>query len=325
MKIKIILWLVMVAILMSCVGCGQEAPLTRSWVALDTAVSVTLYDQEAPLEKLDECVELVKRYEALFSRTNPDSDISRINAAGGEWVTVAPETVTLLQKAVKLGEQTDGAFDITVAPVMDLWDFTGDNPALPGEDALKQATALVDYTGIEIDGERVRLKHPGMALDVGSIAKGYIADQLGITLWKSLDDGSIIDLGGNIFAVGKKNGQPFEVGIRDPLDKDKLAGTLSVTHTAVVTSGVYERGFDLDGVRYHHLLDPATGYPVQNGLASVTVRATSATEGDALSTACFVLGEEKGMKLIEKYAHLKAEVLFIRQDGTQIASSGFWK
>lgn len=316
-------WAGLMAVLLCCLsGCGDTSPRSRSAVALDTAITITLYDSAADETILDECIAKVAEYEALFSRTDPDSDIGRINAAGGEWVTVSPETREMLEQALALCEKTDGALDITIAPVTALWDFTADTPALPDQAALTAAVALVDYTQVDIEGNRVRLAHPQAALDLGGVAKGYIADRLGDYLREQGVAGAIIDLGGNILTVGDKQGKDFTVGIRDPLDPSGLAATLSVGETAVVTSGSYERGFTLDGVRYHHILDPHTGCPVQNELASVTIKSEQAILGDMLSTACFVMGEEQGLPLIEQMEGVEA--LFIREDGTQTATTGFY-
>lgn len=304
-------------------GCANAQPRSRSAVALDTTVTVTLYDPSADEAVLEGCMERIRDYEALFSRTLPDSDIGRINAAGGDWVTVSQETRDMLEQALTVCRQSEGAFDITIAPVTVEWDFTASPPQLPDQAALAGAVALVDYTQVEIEGDRVRLAHPQAALDPGGVAKGYIADRLGDYLREQGVDGAVVDLGGNILTVGSKQGKAFTVGVRDPLDETALAATLRVTDTAVVTSGSYERGFALDGVRYHHILDPATGYPVQNGLVSVTIKSEQAMLGDMLSTACFVMGEERGLAFIGQMEGVEA--LFIREDGTQIASAGFFE
>ncbi|MGI6263961.1 MAG: FAD:protein FMN transferase [Acutalibacteraceae bacterium] len=311
------------AALAVCSGCAAPAkPVSRTAAALDTVVTVSLYDP-ANEALLDGCLEKIAAYERLFSRTVADSDVSRINASGGEWVTVSPDTAALLQAALKTAGDSGGAFDITVAPAMDLWDFTADDPRLPAADALAQAVEHVDYTAIEIDGDRVRLHDPAAAIDLGGAAKGYIADRLGDYLRGQGVKGALIDLGGNVLAVGDKKGTPFSVGVRDPRDENGLAATLAVRDRSVVTSGVYERGFTLNGKRYHHILDPATGWPVDNGLASVTILSDESLTGDLLSTACFVMGEEKAKLWIEQTDGVDA--LFIRVDGTQSATSGFYK
>lgn len=317
-------WLIGLMIGLICLsGCRGSTPRSRSAVALDTAITITLYDEDADEALLDDCIRKVKEYEELFSRTVDGSDIDRINKAGGEWVAVSPETKAMVEEALSVCQKTDGALDITVGRVTELWDFKAADPTLPSADDLIKAVASVDYTQVEIQGERLRLTDPQAALDMGGIAKGYIADRLGDYLLEQGVDGAVIDLGGNILTVGQKEGKPFAIGVQDPHNEGELIATLSVADRAVVTSGSYERGFTKGGVRYHHILDPKTGYPVQNGLASVTILCEEAVTGDMLSTACFVLGEEKGMALIEQTEGVEA--LFVRDDGTTVSTNGFYK
>ena len=158
-------------------------------------------------------------------------------------------------------------------------------------------------------------------MDLGAVAKGYIADRLAAVLRDNGVTSALINLGGNIYALGDKDGADWKIGIQSPRDGTALAATVRVQNKSVVTSGIYERGFEQDGVWYHHILDPKTGRPVQNGLASVTIVSDSSAEGDALATACFVLGEEKGIELIRRMPGVQA--LFIREDGTQTRTEGF--
>ena len=304
-------------------GCTpQHQPLTRSAVALDTAVTISLYDDTADTTILDTCMERIERYEALFSRTRPDSDISRLNAAEGQWVAVSPDTRALIERALTICRESGGALDITVEPVTSLWNFTTENPVVPDKAALNEAVRHVGYDAVEIQEDRVRLTDPRAGLDVGGVAKGYIADQLRIYLQEQHVAGALINLGGNVLAVGDKWGDAFQIGLRDPQEANALLDTVSVRNRSVVTSGCYEREFEQDGVRYHHILDPATGYPVNNGLAAVTIVSDESMMGDMLSTACFVLGEEKGLPWIEQMDGV--DVLFVREDGQTTASSGFY-
>ena len=177
---------------------------------------------------------------------------------------------------------------------------------------------MVDYRNLSIDGRIVTLKKG--SVDLGGIAKGYIADRVAAVLKEQGVRSALVDLGGNIVTVGNKAGQPFRIGIKDPADPASLCAVLDGQDVSIVTSGIYERGFDQDGVRYHHLLDPATGMPVQNTLASVTVVCKNSADADALSTACFVMGEEQGIALIESLSD--TEALFIRRDGEIRSTSG---
>lgn len=302
-------------------GCSADAqPLSRTGFALDTVVTVSLYDRrDASL--LDACFAQIAHCEALFSRTKEGSDVWNLNHAGGAWTPVAQETAALLRTAKSLAALTQGAFDPTIAPASALWDFTAESPALPDPGLLAEAASHVDYTCLEVEDGRARLTDPQAAVDLGGIAKGYIADRLAALLRENGVESALIDLGGNIFALGQKSGKDWRIGIRDPADSGGTAAVAAAADQAVVTSGIYERGFDLGGVRYHHLLNPADGMPVHNGLAAVTVICADSAQADALSTACFVLGEQEGTALIESLGETQA--LFIRRDGTMTATAGF--
>lgn len=303
-------------------ACGKtpEAPLSRSGFFLDTAVTLSLYHaRDAAV--LDAAFQRISTWEALFSRTLEGSDVWNINRAAGQAAAVSPDTLALIRIALSFAEKTDGALDITIAPVSTLWDFTAESPRPPDAQALREAAAHVNWRGVLCKENTVQLADPAMALDLGAVAKGYIADRLAAWLREQGVTSALLDLGGNIYALGGKDGGDFTVGIRDPADRGRLAATVRVRDTSVVTSGIYERNFTLDGTLYHHILDPSTGLPVDNGLASVTILSEQSVYGDALSTACFVLGEEKGMALIESLPD--TEALFICRDGVQKRSSGF--
>lgn len=296
-------------------GCARtDRPLTRCTVAMDTTVTVTLYDR-ADEELLTGCFDRLADYERCFSRTRADGEIAALNAAGGREVTLSADTRALLARGQDYGALTGGALDITIGAASALWDFEAQ--AVP--DAAALAAARVDYRALELTETGARLPE-GMAVDLGAIAKGYAADGLADYLRSAGVSSALLDLGGNIYALGEKAGEPFAVGIRDPLTEDALAAVVRVSDCAVVTSGTYERGFVRDGVTYHHILDPATGWPVDNGLLSVTVVCADATEADALSTACFVRGLEDGLALVE--ARDGVEALFIDTDGALHSSSG---
>ncbi len=309
-----LVWIAMAVVILF-TGCGvQPTQTVRTDFALDTVVRVTVYDATAADAQtaLDACFAELTRLESLLSATVAGSDVDRINRAAGQTVTVSPETAQVLQLSQQIAAQSGGAFDITVRPLSVLWDFTAEQPTVPSEQAIAQATAQVDYRQLSVEGQQVTLS--GGAIDLGGVAKGYIADRLREILVQQGIASALIDLGGNIVVLGDKEGADFRIGIKDPADTTALAKVLEVRDRSVVTSGTYERGFTVDGVRYHHLLDPKTGMPVQNGLASVTVIAESSATADALSTACFVLGEQKARELIAQFSD--TDVLFIYEDGT---------
>ena len=312
----------MLAALMLCGGCTAERPLTKfSEIGfyLDTVITLTAYTENGQVLKdaLEEC----GRYEQILSRTVEGSDVWRINHANGAPVEVSDDTVAILRCAGRISELSCGAFDVTIAPASTLWDFTSGAAVLPDADELARAAELVDYTRMTLEGNTVTLP-AGMMIDLGGIAKGYIADQVKSWLAERGVKHAILSFGGNVVTIGKKpDGTDWKVGIQDI---SKPTGDYSmVTRSAdssTVTSGIYERGFDLDGVRYHHLLSAETGWPVQNELAAVTILSESSMEGDALSTAAFVLGTENGLKLIESLEGVEA--IFVARDRSVTLSSG---
>ena len=310
------------AMILLCGGCDAEKELPKvSEVGfyLDTVITLTAYtdDRQALKDALNEC----GRYEQLLSRTVEGSDVWRINHADGKPTEVSDDTAAILRCAAEISEKSEGAFDVTIAPVSTIWDFTSGEAALPDAEALAKAAALVDYTKVGLEGNTVTLP-AGMMIDLGGIAKGYIADRVKAYLAERGVKHAILSFGGNIVAIGKKpDGKDWKVGIQDI---DKPTGEymmVAANHGgSTVTSGIYERGFDLDGVRYHHLLNPKTGWPEQNELASVTILSESSMEGDALATAAFILGTEKGLELIESLDGIEA--VFIARDRKVTFSSG---
>ncbi len=310
---------VMGCLLLFLCGCHTETSLpSRTGFALDTVVTITVYDagQAKAETALSAAFSEIERLESLLSVTRESSDVVRLNTANGQPITVSEETAEVLSLALHYAQVSDGALDITIRPVSQLWDFSAET--IPNAQALQQAVSLVNYHNLATDGQTVTLTEG--AVDLGGVAKGYIADRVAAVLKEQGVRAALVDLGGNIVAVGNKAGQPFRIGIKNPSSPDSLCAIVEGCDVSVVTSGIYERGFDKDGVRYHHLLDPSTGMPVQNSLASVTVVCQRSADADALSTACFVLGEERGMALIESLPD--AEALFVRRDGTMQGTSG---
>lgn len=308
-------------------GCkSQTEPLSRSGIYFDTTVTLTIYGAEKETDReglLDACFSMCEDYEELLSRTVEGSDIYRINHSAGEPTEVSEETAALIGKALEYSRLTDGVFDCTIAPLSELWNFRGEDPQKPDGPALERALSHVGYENVTIEGTTVTLKDPEAALDLGGIAKGYIADRLNGFLEKSGVTGALIDLGGNILALGEKaDGQPFRVGIRRPFSggNDSIAA-VELRGQSLVTSGVYERCFEEDGVLYHHLLNPEDGFPFTNGLLSVTILCPSSADADALATCCFGLGQEAGLRLIESLKD--TEALFITEDYELHTSSGF--
>lgn len=313
----------LLALLLLASGCGKSDPpvYTDTAFLFDTVVTITLYggSQEILQQAFDRC----RHYENLLSRTIETSDIGRINRAKGAPVTVDPESAQLIDRGLYFGELSGGLFDITICPASSLWDFTSgrENPKTPDAAALAEAVKRIDYHRVKVSENTVTAE-PGTELDLGGIAKGYIADRIAGFVKEKGVKSALVNLGGNVIVVGSKpDGNDFTVGIRKPFDPaGGLAGTLRVRNKTVVTSGTYERYFIADGTLYHHLLDPATGMPVQNELDSVTIVTDSSADADALSTICFIMGREKGTALIE--SRPDTEAIFIAKSGELSYTSG---
>jgi thiamine biosynthesis lipoprotein len=249
--------------------------------------------------RAEEAIEAARResgrLERLLSRFLSGSDVSRVNrAAGGAMVPVAEETMRLLERAAEVSQLTGGCFDATVAPLSDLWDYR--RAQVPSPEAVARARALVNWRDVALDPEKktARLNRPGQAIDLGGIGKGYAGDVLMALMKRYGVRSALANFGGGLSALGARpDGSAWRVGIRHPR-ADGLIGALEVADLAVVTSGDYERCFFAGGRRYHHLIDPGAGVPADSGLVSVTVVAERGVDADALSTAAFVGGLERG-------------------------------
>lgn len=274
----------------------RTARFSGSEFTMDTLVTVTVYGPGAA-EHAKAALAEFQRVDKLLSAYRAESDIGRINAAAGrEPVRVSRETTGLVALSLKFAALSGGKFDPSVGPLVRLWGIGQGRTAPPTPDEVEAARGLVDYRRVMVDQveHRVYLPQAGMALDLGGVAKGYAAERAGALLRRRGVRFALIDAGGNIVALGTRpDGRPWRIGLRHPRKSGEVLGVLSVVDRAVVTSGDYERYFEYQGRRYHHLLDPATGYPA-GGAQSVTVVARSSTLADLLSTAAFVLGPEQG-------------------------------
>ncbi len=298
------------------------APQTE--FVLGTVCTINLYDKGTQAVYA-EIFDRLREIEAILSANRDDTNIALINSNAGQTATAAkPETLYVLSAALRYSEKTNGRFDPTIGPLVKLWNIGTEYAAVPSQEDISMRLALINYRNVKIDekAQTVFLTKPGMKIDLGAIAKGYAADQIAEIIEKYHISRAIVDLGGNILAIGeKKPGVPWKIGIRDPeTEKGGSILALDIRNEAVVTSGVYERYFIENGKRYHHILDPATGFPVENGLLSVSIISPKSIDADALSTSVFLLGENAGARFIETLPDTDA--IFIDQNRKVYVTSG---
>ena len=274
---------------------------------------------------LNEAFQIVEDIERRMSTIIPDSEISIVNNNSGIMpVKVSDDILFLIEESIAYSEITGGKFDISVGPLVKLWNIGNIDAKVPEEAEIRQKLSFVDYTDIEISllNSTVFLRNKGMMLDLGGIAKGYAADKVRDYL---LDHGvmyAIINMGGNVLVIGENpEERPWNIGIQDPFKPGgTVMGIVKAADETIVTSGVYERYFIEDDVHYHHILDTNTGYPLDNGLVSVTIITNSSTKADALSTGIFALGLEKGMEMVETMDDVDA--IFITENSGVFVSTG---
>lgn len=306
-------------------------------IAMDTAMLITTYGERS-VSAAYAAEDVIRDLDAKLSRTNEDSEVSRLNRAAGEEAEVGRDLYFLLAAASSFSAETEGAFDITIAPVASAWGFAGDQFRTPSQEELDALLELVDYGEVRCppspgtSGRLTAALGPGQSIDLGGVAKGYAAGKLVEVLREYDIPRANISLGGNVLAWGDRpDGTPWRVGIQDPArpdDKTAFAGILELTDAFAVTSGGYQRYFERDGKRYHHILDPATGYPADNGLASVTVTAPVGSPEqwngamcDAYSTALFVMGEERALDFWRDHKN-DFELVLVTEDGRVVVTEG---
>jgi thiamine biosynthesis lipoprotein len=290
-------------------------------VAMGTAIEITLIgdDEERANKAVLQAFQEIKRIETLMSPWLDSSDVTRINrSAGKEWVKVSPETMEVIKKAQEISELSEGGFDITVGPLTELWRKAREKKTPPSIEDVKGKLDLVNFKNIGIDPEgKVLLKKEGMAIDLGGIAKGYGVDRAFDVLMSLGYKNLIVNAGGDLRVGGLKNNQPWSIGIQNPRESQKLLARISVSDMAVATSGDYEKFFIYEGKRYHHIFNPRDGFPTE-GCQSVTILYKDGMTADALATAVFVLGPEKGYALCQKLDGV--ECLIVDKEGKIIFS-----
>ena len=300
----------------------SQEPISATEIKLNTAVTVTIYDSQ-DRDLLTECMNLCDKYEKIFSRTASDSELYQLNhrelapVDGTEdTYQVSDSLAELVSEGLNYSEMSEGAFDIAIEPLTSLWDFTAEDPQVPEDSLIQAALSKCDYHNISVDKDKneITLKTDDTAIELGAIAKGYIADRLKDYLVSQNVKSAIINLGGNVLCIGEKpDNSAFKIGIQKPFaDRSETIAVMDIRDKSVVSSGIYERCFEQDGTLYHHLLNPKTGYPYDNGLIAVTIISDQSVDGDALSTTCFALGLENGMKLAESLDDVQA--FFVTSD-----------
>lgn len=332
-------------------GAERDQECSVTGFAFDTVYTITIY-QGGNQEMLDQCVAKCAEYEQIFSRTLETSELYRVNLLselfgkqdiaavdrleqedplpkyevqedGALEVDLSEPLAELVAAGIEYGAVSKGEFDITIAPVSRLWNFTADHPKLPEQSDIARALPYVDYHTVIVQKQCIRFRQPGTELDLGGIAKGYIADQLKKYLVSEGVDSALINLGGNILCIGgKPDGSDFRIGIQHPFaDRNETIATVAIQGQSVVSSGIYERYFTDQDQMYHHILDPETGYPKENDLMAVTIVSDQSVDGDGFSTSCFGLGLDEGMQLINRTKGITA--VFITKDEKLHYADGF--
>lgn len=325
---KSLIWLLLPAVMLT--GCGnapaeptENIPTEAEQLdlfAMDTYMNLKVYSENGRAV-LQEASERITELEHAFSVTLPESDVFRINAAGGASVEVGKDTAEVIRSAMAFGIESGGALDITIYPLLRAWGFTTDDMHVPAPETIAELLPLVDYTQIQMVGDKVTVPE-GFMLDLGALAKGYTSDAVIALFREEGVQSAIISLGGNVQALGTKpDGSLWTVGVVNPFAPSENMCTLQIENQAVITSGNYERYFETaDGMRYWHILDSTDGYPADNGLVSVTVVGDSGLNCDALSTALFVEGTEAAVSHWKQIGGF--EMVCVTEDGRLLLSEG---
>jgi len=289
-------------------SCKKEQSVTKQTFAFDTVINITVNEKDKAL--IDSAFKSCKNYEKIFSRTNSESELFKLNKKGN--TSVSEDILEVLDFSLEMSRLTDGAFDVTVAPLVALWDIK-ERKEPPTPEEVENTLSFTGYESISLNP----LNLSGKKIDLGAVAKGYVADKIAENFRSNGVESAVIDLGGNVILIGE-----YTVGIRDPFDPNEIFATIKVKDKSAVTSGAYQRYFEYDGKRYHHILDPRTGYPSDSGVASVTVISPSSMQADALSTSIFILGKD-ALSICDNFPDTDA--LIIMEDGSIVTTENFEK
>lgn len=331
-KKLVLLGLVLISIIATITGCGSErteTPISRTEFMMDTIITLKIYDEND--EKiLDRAIKRLEEIETEMSVSIENSDVNKINKnAGVKPVQVNKDVYNVLERAKYYSTLSNGTYEPTIGPLVDLWNITGDDEAdrerasIPSKEQINEKLNIVDYNDLELmEDNYVYLKRKEMKLDLGGIAKGYAADEVKKIFAENGVKSAILDLGGNIYAIGQKdNGDPWRIGVTNPFDpSNSYIGVLEVEDKSIVTSGDYERYITYKGKKYHHIISPKTGYPSENEVRGVSIISDESIDGDALSTTLFILGVDDGLELIKQLEGVEA--IFITNDKEVVISEG---
>ena len=323
-----------IAMLLACVlcvlsasACQRRELCSETFFMMDTVITVTLYEADAAVSDavFGECRKILANADARWNRhiQGAVNDVTAINSGADRIAVESQETLALLQKALAVSKATEGAFDITVAPLVDLWKLCGEKDRLPTDEELRDALALVGFDKVMLTESVLIKSEPCAQIDLGGIGKGAAIGELMAYLRGCGISGGLVSFGSNVAVFGEKpSGNPFRIALQDPFDKNGRVGTLTLYDGEVLSvSGDYERYVTVGGTRYHHIIDPKTGYPANSGLASVAVIAVDGAVADALSTALFVMGEEQARAFYALGAYA-FEAVFVASDGTVTYTDG---
>jgi len=310
-----------ITVLLFNAGCSSgdlnNERISETRFMFDTVVTLTIHgDVDRGL--LDEAFLLCTELDKLFNMTLEGSDIWRINHAGGEAVQVDMRTIDVINAGLKFSEVSGGKFDITIGKLSRLWNF-GENMNVPSDDEKKIASETIDYRLVKIEDNYVQLLNPDAWIDLGAIAKGYIAYQTAEFFAANGVSGALVEMGGDIVAVGNRpDGDPWRIALRKPFgESDDFLGIVEASWVSVLASGIYERQFEKDGILYHHILDPETGYPVVSDVVSAIVKTETAVLGEGLSTIAVLVGSEKAQTIFQEFQEFIGAV-FVLDDGSII-------
>ncbi|MBQ8999718.1 MAG: FAD:protein FMN transferase [Clostridium sp.] len=329
LKLKNLFFPLLLICVTTLIGCNKNTTstsevLSRTELFMGTVVKITLYDSNDSTI-LDKAFDRVAEIESLVSINEAGTELDKVNDfAGISPVEVTSTTYEIVEKGLEYSKLSNGDFDITIGPLVKLWNIGLDDAKVPTQEEIDSVLPLIDYNLLELNKEdhTIFLKNKGMMIDLGSIAKGYAADEISHILTENNVNSAIIDLGGNIYAHGiKPSGQDWNIGIQNPFStRGDIIGVLKVKNKTVVTSGIYERYIEKDGVKYHHLLNPNTGYPFENNIAGVSIITDKSIDADALSTTVFAKGLEEGLKFVETLPNVDA--IFITKDNKVYITNG---